>query len=205
MSRAIGVPVVSPSKTPERISTRSFSARGLVMALWPGLRRSSSFWMSSTARAIPGGAPSITTPMPGPWLSPNVVTVRILPNVLPGTFPSFLPCPGLRARDQVRLDRVHPLLGIQQADGDAILLAGCVEKAHHDAVPFHAASFPLLGDADPRDGGTRDEHFAAAGQRMKIQPAGKEHENPDGQRRPPSFRPPVKPSHPRGRGEQQRV
>ena len=33
----MGTPVVSPSKIPERISTLSFSARGVVTALCPGL------------------------------------------------------------------------------------------------------------------------------------------------------------------------
>ena len=83
----MGVPVVRPSKTPERISTRSFSARGVVMALCPGRRRSSSFCTSSVARGMPAGVPSTMTPTPAPWLSPNVVTENIRPNELPGTGP----------------------------------------------------------------------------------------------------------------------
>src|SRR5574341_1766500 len=39
--------------------------------------------MSSTERFIPGGQPSTTQPIAGPWLSPKEVTVKILPNVLP--------------------------------------------------------------------------------------------------------------------------
>jgi hypothetical protein len=36
----IGVPVVRPSKMPERIRTRSGSCRWVVIADWPGRRRS---------------------------------------------------------------------------------------------------------------------------------------------------------------------
>jgi len=32
---------------------------------------------------MPGGQPSTTQPIAGPWLSPNEVTQKILPNVLP--------------------------------------------------------------------------------------------------------------------------
>lgn len=38
----MGVPVVTPSKTPERISTRSGSRRCVTKRLVPGLRRSNS-------------------------------------------------------------------------------------------------------------------------------------------------------------------
>ncbi len=104
------------------------------MALWPGRRRSRSFWMSSVESGRLGGTPSITTPTPGPWLSPNVVMVKILPKVLPG-----IRC-SLRARDEVGLDGVHPLRGVQQADGHSVLLARRVEKPDHDAVPFSPAA-----------------------------------------------------------------
>jgi len=39
--------------------------------------------MSPSASAIPGGHPSTTHPIAGPWLSPNEVTQKSLPNVLP--------------------------------------------------------------------------------------------------------------------------
>ncbi len=38
--------------------------------------------MSSSVRGMPGGQPSITQPMAGPWLSPQVVTLNRWPNVL---------------------------------------------------------------------------------------------------------------------------
>src|SRR3546814_924745 len=83
MSSAIGVPVVSPSKTPERIFTASGSRRWVVKRDWPGLRRSSQCCRSSGARAMPGGTPSTTQPMAGPWLSPQVVKRKVSPKLLP--------------------------------------------------------------------------------------------------------------------------
>ena len=38
-------------------------------------------------------ASSTTTPMAGPWLSPNVVMLRMRPNRLPGTVPPVLSLP----------------------------------------------------------------------------------------------------------------
>ena len=56
MSSAIGVPVVLPSNTPERISTTSSSRRCVTWREVPGLRRSRSGWMSASESAIPGRA-----------------------------------------------------------------------------------------------------------------------------------------------------
>ena len=42
------------------------------MSLCPGLRRSSSGWISAVVNGIPAGQPSITTPTPPPCDSPNV-------------------------------------------------------------------------------------------------------------------------------------
>ena len=50
----------------------------------PGLRRSSSAWMSPSPRASLGGQPSMTAPMAFPCDSPNVVTLKSTPKVLPG-------------------------------------------------------------------------------------------------------------------------
>ena len=74
MTSEIGVPVVRPSKTPETMRTRSASRRWVVKRDCPGRRRSSQGWMSLSASAMPGGAPSIMQPISGPWLSPQVVT-----------------------------------------------------------------------------------------------------------------------------------
>ena len=77
------MPVVLPSNTPDRISTRSSSCRCVTWRDVPGLRRSSSGWMSASDSVIPGGQPSTTQPIAGPWLSPKDVTVKSLPSVLP--------------------------------------------------------------------------------------------------------------------------
>ena len=66
-----------------RESTRSASLRWLTSRDAPGRRRSSSAWIRSPSRCRPGGHPSITTPRPPPWLSPNVVTRNTAPMVLP--------------------------------------------------------------------------------------------------------------------------
>src|SRR5689334_17468115 len=80
-SIAIGVPRLTPSNTPERISTWSASFRCVVIALWPGRRRSSSCWIASRSTASPGGRPSTSTPTAAPCDSPNVVTRNRRPNV----------------------------------------------------------------------------------------------------------------------------
>ena len=38
--------------------------------------------MSASVSAMPGGQPSTTQPMAGPWLSPKVVTRNSLPKLL---------------------------------------------------------------------------------------------------------------------------
>lgn len=78
----MGEPRVLPSNTPERISQTSPSFRGVTMSLWPGLRRSSSRWMSSGVISSSGGQPSIFTPTPIPWDSPQVDILKMLPIVL---------------------------------------------------------------------------------------------------------------------------
>ena len=88
MIRLIGEPVVrgpsvrSSSNTPERILTSSGSLRCVTNFDVPGFLRSSAVWMSSGRRMMPGGQPSMTTPSAGPWLSPQVVNRKTLPNVL---------------------------------------------------------------------------------------------------------------------------
>jgi hypothetical protein len=79
--RLIGVPVVLPSNTPERIRTRSSSRRWVVKRLVPGLRASMKGWMKASEMASPGGHPSTTAPNAGPWLSPQVVKRKTRPKV----------------------------------------------------------------------------------------------------------------------------
>src|SRR5437588_10948688 len=83
MRSPIGVPVVLPSYTPERISTLSSSWRCVTWRDVPGFLRSRSGWMSASLSTIPGGQPSTTQPIAGPCDSPNVVTVKSVPSVLP--------------------------------------------------------------------------------------------------------------------------
>src|SRR5690606_26392750 len=83
----MGVPVVNPSWTPERISTTSASRRAEVCRVRPVARRARSATKSPGDRASPGGQPSTTQPIAGPWLSPKVVTANCLPNVLLATWP----------------------------------------------------------------------------------------------------------------------
>jgi hypothetical protein len=58
----------------DRIFTVSGSWRWVTNLLWPGRRFSIQGWMSASVRAMPGGQPSTTQPIAGPWLSPKVVT-----------------------------------------------------------------------------------------------------------------------------------
>src|SRR5690606_24350939 len=81
----IGVPVVTPSNTPDRMRTWSGSLRWLVKCEVPVRRRSMSAISSASLMARPGGQPSTTAPSAGPWLSPKVVTTKDLPKLLPDT------------------------------------------------------------------------------------------------------------------------
>src|SRR3977135_3816766 len=83
MRMPIGVPVVRPSNTPERMRTWSASRGCLTKCAVPLRRRSTSCCRSASLSGRPGGQPSTMQPMAGPWLSPNVVTVNSLPMVLP--------------------------------------------------------------------------------------------------------------------------
>src|SRR3954462_11962147 len=83
MRKPIGVPVVRPSYTPERISTASDSRRCVTWRELPGFLRSSSICRSAAEIASPGGHPSITPPYAGPCDSPNEVTQYRRPKLLP--------------------------------------------------------------------------------------------------------------------------
>src|SRR5215831_20120097 len=105
MRMPIGVPVVCPSNTPERMRTWSDSRRWLTKCEVPVRRRSTSCCRSDSLSGSPGGQPSTMHPMAGPWLSPKVVTVNSLPMVLPDMVHSCgaaVPCMCLQllARDQ---------------------------------------------------------------------------------------------------------
>ena len=90
----IGVPVVRPSNTPERMRTSSGSCRCVVKRDVPGRRLSRNGWRSASDNATPGGQPSTIAPSAGPWLSPHVVKRNTRPNVLKLT--RLLACGGGR-------------------------------------------------------------------------------------------------------------
>src|SRR6476646_6520104 len=117
----MGVPVVLPSWTPERISTRSSSRRWVTWRDVPGFRRSRSGWMSASESAIPGGQPSTTQPIAGPWDSPKLVTVKRVPRVLPDIASSLAHLPRKpprhdaergHSREQYRPQRAAARLGL---------------------------------------------------------------------------------------------
>src|SRR4051812_22354084 len=83
----IGVPVVTctpcaSANTPDRMRTWSGSCRCVVKRDCPGRRLSRKGWMSASLSAMPGGQPSTTQPIAGPWLSPKVVTRNRCPKLL---------------------------------------------------------------------------------------------------------------------------
>src|ERR1700754_3536581 len=82
MWSAIGVPVVRPSKMPERMRTWSGSWRWVVKRDWTGRRLARKGWISASYRLSPGGQPSTTAPSAGPWLSPQVVNRKMRPKLL---------------------------------------------------------------------------------------------------------------------------
>ena len=79
----IGVPVVLPSNTPDKILALSPSLRCVVNFDCPGLRLSRKIWISSSERGRPEGHPSTTTPTALPWDSPHVVILNRLPMLDP--------------------------------------------------------------------------------------------------------------------------
>ena len=64
--REMGVPVVFPSNTPDKIVTLSSSLRGVEKLVCPGFLLFKNSWISSSAKVRPEGHPSMTTPMPLP-------------------------------------------------------------------------------------------------------------------------------------------
>jgi len=68
------VPRVRPNSVPEWMVTRSFSLRGVVMDDWPGRRRLSCGWMSSSVRGRLGGQLSMMHDTDLPCDSPALFT-----------------------------------------------------------------------------------------------------------------------------------
>src|SRR5881394_3210339 len=137
---AIGDPSDLPSYTPESISTWSASFRCVVMALWPGRRRSSSCWIASASTASPGGRPSTSTPTAAPCDSPNVVTRNRRPNV-EDTLPAP---PALRAVGEFRAATLRAVGEFRSATLRAV---GEFRSATLRAVgEFRSATLRALGE-----------------------------------------------------------
>src|SRR5690554_5058092 len=79
----MGVPVVFPSKMPDKNFTSSSSFLWVTMEDCPGLRRFISAAMALKSNFIPAGHPSSIPPMASPCDSPKVVSLKILPKELP--------------------------------------------------------------------------------------------------------------------------
>ncbi len=69
-----------PSYTPERISGTSASVLGVVPRA-PAFLLEMSGVKSSSHSGIPGKTPSSVTPTTGPWDSPKMLTLNLLPKV----------------------------------------------------------------------------------------------------------------------------
>ena len=83
ITSAIGVPVVFPSNTPDKIRTTSSSRRCVENEDVPGLRRSKSPCKSASDSVMPGGTPSTIAVSAGPCDSPAVITRNTCPMLLP--------------------------------------------------------------------------------------------------------------------------
>src|SRR5258705_416569 len=79
----------APTDSPDLRSLSMYvssSAMRDASATKKGLPRARSGWISASESAMPGGQPAITQPIAGPCDSPNVVTVKRVPRVLPDMF-----------------------------------------------------------------------------------------------------------------------
>jgi hypothetical protein len=79
-----------PSKTPDMITASSGSFRRVLAADIPGRLRLSIDWMIPSFKGILGGQPSMTTPIPFPCDSPQVVILNNFPKVFPGMIVSLM-------------------------------------------------------------------------------------------------------------------
>src|SRR5262245_63319479 len=68
--------------------------------------------MSASVSGMPGGQPSTTQPIAGPWLSPKVVTRNIWPNVLNDMCFHRFRCGGSPARGRGQMAAASTTSGI---------------------------------------------------------------------------------------------
>src|SRR5689334_8387932 len=74
--------------------------------------------MSSSASGIRDGTPSTTTPIAGPWLSPQVVKRKRVPKEFPPTAPSSDRA-DVGCVDRLHADPVIPAVDVMHLAGDA--------------------------------------------------------------------------------------
>ena len=136
--------------------TWSGSCRGETFFDVPGRRRSRNRWTQASSSSSPGGQPSTTQPIAGPWLSPQVVSRNRWPKLLmlircpppndriTSTKPGKLVAIISRLVDLDRLLRGKPKR--QEGHGDAMVaLRGDARPAAHLAPPENAQGI-AVGD-----------------------------------------------------------
>src|SRR5579863_878055 len=171
----MGVPVVRPSNTPERMRTWSPSRRWLTKCEVPVRRRSTSCCRSASLNSSPGGQPSTMHPSAGPWLSPKVVTVKSLPILLPD-----MVLPSVR-RELFAREEEHPspaALELKPQEGQA--REGAPQRAlgvahfHHQQspgaqVPCRLAQYHAYRVEAAAPGGERHARFVPVLRRQAAQ------------------------------------
>src|SRR5271155_2533014 len=145
----MGVPVVRPSKTPERIRTVSGSRRCETKCELPGRRRSTSGCRSASLKGSPGGQPSTTQPSAAPWLSPKLVTVNKRPNELPD-MRLFAPSVPLPAAPRPPRGAEQLLAAEQQHPAPA---AGELQPRQRPVLVLAAHCVLRIADLDDQDAG----------------------------------------------------
>ena len=151
---------VSP-RIPEGIFGRSLSLRGVAVLSLPGARRA--ICASTASRSIfsPAGNPSITTPIPPPWLSPNTEIFILSPyaeDIL------YLRKFSSAADFRVILEEIRVALVYTHSVGalDFLSCARCADRSrHHYSVVAAALSKAAVELADARD-------FESVGQLLNL-------------------------------------
>ena len=134
--RPMGLPKVSPRRTPERISTRSVSMRWRAPLPYPRWRRASWASICAAASGSPAGHPSTMALSAGPWDSPAVKN-RMGPPKLEDTtqraWPSTEPGEGRRHEAEDEHDeRSEPQGGLPPREGRAVIQAGRMPQAEDE-------------------------------------------------------------------------
>src|SRR5260370_34294468 len=98
--------------------------------------------MSGSASGRSGGTPSTTTPIAGPWLSPQVVKRNSVPNVLPAIARDPASLSSFPRKREPRATTVPLTLDPRFRGGDEAILPSCAPSSHDRNVAgvgaFHA-------------------------------------------------------------------